>query len=938
MRPEPSPWNESSIIPKLLTTLVSVVCRAPHVVLLLALGVAGLSAHAALTHLRYRTQRTDLVSPDKDYQQRWQHYLAEFGDEDDIVVVVQGQQRDRMEHALETIAARIGEHPKLFDRLFYKVDLRSLRDRALLYLPQEQIEQIRDNLRDMGLLLELGPLSWRALNLLTLLREARQRAGQIAPDQPLSERDAQYLSQLLSISQTTANHLQDPETYRNPWSSLVEQPPEQKDLLAEPQYFFSGDGSLAFLLVRPIKEADSFTAARQSVERMRAIIAEVRPDFPRLDIGLTGLPVLETDEMVAAERDTKLASILALIGVTLLYFLVYRGIAYPLLTVSTLMIGTLWALGWTTWTVGHLNILSATFAVMLIGMGDYGVLWATRYEQERRAGHDVRAALRRTAVQVAVGNLTAAATLALAFYAAMLADFQAVAELGWIAGSGVLFCALACFTVLPALLMICDRRGDLLPGSGLRVVHDQERYLAHATQPTAAAWLPRLTARPVWVVGLTVVVVAALAVWASRVRYDHNLLNLQARDLDSVKWEMTLIEHTAGASWHALSYRPTPEETLALKSRFEKLPEVSQVVEVASLIPRDGERKIELLRDIRQRLDKLPPRGATIPHAQPNPRDLQTELACLIGQLKPLAAASPTPLLTELHDSLCVLRQQLTGMAEAPWTAPRLLQFDERLAGDLAEDLHRLRDVSNPAPITLDDLPTALRERYIGATGQFLLQVFGKDCLWEFEPLQHFTQQIHKVDPEATGKPFATVEGLTAMKSGFEWAGLYALLAIAAVLLADFRQVGTTLLALTPLALGVIMTLGIMVVCDVPLNPANMIAFPLILGVGVDNGVHVLHDFRLRQAEGHVTISKPLGWGVLIKALTSIIGFGMLMISTQRGLVSLGFILALGVACCMVTALVFLPCLLRLLAELPRSKGKVKELDVPPVRPWRPAA
>src|SRR5260370_10502003 len=132
-------------------------------------------------------------------------------------------------------------------------------------------------------------------------------------------------------------------------------------------------------------------------------------------------------------------------------------------------------MGWMTLTVGHLNILSATFAVMLIGMGDYGGLGVMRYEQARRLGFDVRSALLHTTTHVAIGNLTAATTLALAFFAAMLADFQAVAELGWIAGCGVLLCALACFTVLPALLMVLDRRGAVRCSSsvarGQRATH-----------------------------------------------------------------------------------------------------------------------------------------------------------------------------------------------------------------------------------------------------------------------------------------------------------------------------------------------------------------------------------------------------------------------------------------------------------------------------------
>src|SRR5262249_43960506 len=143
----------------------------------------------------------------------------------------------------------------------------------------------------------------------------------------------------------------------------------------------------------------------------------------------------------------------------------------------------------------------------------------------------------------------------------------------------------------------------------------------------------------------------------------------------------------------------------------------------------------------------------------------------------------------------------------------RLQQFEQWLARDLADDLHRLRDVSTPAPITVADLPESLRERYIGQSGKWLVRVFGKDCLWEYGPLLQFVNAIRTVDREATGKPFGTLEGLKAMKQGFQWAGLYALLAIFVVLLLDFRTLKHTLVALAPLAMGMVAALGIMGLC-----------------------------------------------------------------------------------------------------------------------------
>jgi hypothetical protein len=282
--------------------------------------------------------------------------------------------------------------------------------------------------------------------------------------------------------------------------------------------------------------------------------------------------------------------------------------------------------------------------------------------------------------------------------------------------------------------------------------------------------------------------------------------------------------------------------------------------------------------------------------------------------------------------------------AKEPYlAAARLAQLEGWLRRDLAEDLHRLRDVSTPAEITVADLPACLRERYIGQSGKWLLRVFGKESLWEYGPLKAFVQSIRTVDPEATGKPFGTLEGLRAMKYGFLWAGLYALAAIFLVLLLDFRTLRHTLIALAPLGMGMAAALGLMALCGVPLNPANMIALPLVLGVGADNGVHVLHDYLSRrrgaQLVGPWALNASTGRGIMVAALTTVLGFGTLMISTHRGLASLGLVLTLGVTCCMLTALVFLPAALRLLSVRGEAaEEKAPEVPLPVAAPRRVAA
>src|SRR5207247_2353341 len=166
-----------------------------------------------------------------------------------------------------------------------------------------------------------------------------------------------------------------------------------------------------------------------------------------------------------------------------------------------------------------------------------------------------------------------------------------------------------------------------------------------------------------------------------------------------------------------------------------------------------------------------------------------------------------------------------------------------------------------------------------------------------------------------------------AMRNGFLWAGIYALIAMVIVLLIDFGRVKHTLVALLPLAMGLIASLGFMALFGFKLNPANMIAFPLILGVGADNGVHVLHDFRCRDRKRRYRLSHVTGFGIMVAALTTILGFGTLMIAEHRGMASLGLILTVGVTCCMGTALVFLPALLYVMGK--REKAVVEAVTLP---------
>ena len=386
--------------------------------------------------LEFKTHRDDMISNRKWCQQNWKHYLAEFGQDDDMVVVALGGNEQNKIDALEQLATKLSEHQESFDRIFFKVDLQNLKNRSLLFLEPKEIGTIVGHLSNMAPLLEF-PFAWNLFTTKSITCEAHARIKQIEARGTVTEADTAFLAQFRSIIRAATNYLGSGDTYESPWVGLLPKSQHNTSMLSKPNYLVSEDKSVAILLARPItQEKSDFVSSMPAVKLMREILNDISALHPEVQLGLTGLPVLEADEMTASQRDSATASWVAFLSVLFLYIIVYRSWRYPVLTISTLLVGTILALGWLTLTIGHLNLLSATFAVMLIGLGDYGVLWVSAFDEYRKKGIPAEESIKNTALSVGPGILTAACTTSLAFFAAMLADFQAVSEMGWIAGSG----------------------------------------------------------------------------------------------------------------------------------------------------------------------------------------------------------------------------------------------------------------------------------------------------------------------------------------------------------------------------------------------------------------------------------------------------------------------------------------------------------------------
>ncbi|MBT4157940.1 MAG: MMPL family transporter [Planctomycetaceae bacterium] len=421
--------------------------------------------------------------------------------------------------------------------------------------------------------------------------------------------------------------------------------------------------------------------------------------------------------------------------------------------------------------------------------------------------------------------------------------------------------------------------------------------------------------------------ILALSSGIHDLEYDHNLLNLQPDGLESVEIEKKLLEECDQSVWYALSIADSREELLARKEKLAKLSTVERVDEIASLLSGDEEVKTPLITRIGERLEQLPERPPQIP------LDRLDALGESLGWAQVEAARRPGGMRAAWHLERardCLRRMRPEECYQA------IATFQQRSAGELLSRLHALSAVSDPVAPSLNDLPESLVDRFVGSSGKHLLKIYGRGDIWNFEALKNFVGDVRSVDPKATGNPLQAYEASLEMKRSYEQAALYSLIVIIAILWIDFRSLTHSLLAALPLAAGMALTLGLMGLLGIDLNPANLIGIPLILGIAVDYGVHIVHDALERP--GKYSISASTANAVLVDALTTILGFGALMVASHRGLESLGRLLTLGVTMCTLTSLVLLPAILGILrpgsAEMDEDQHDTEDAEVFALTPF----
>ena len=872
--------------------LFAFVARRPRLILGVALLLSVLSVIYTINNMQFLTGRDDLMPRNAAFQVDYRAYRAEFGDQEEIVAVIEADDAEKATRAADALYARLKSETGVFREVFYPGGLPFFRKNGLLFMPLEDIQQLRSTLTMAAPVLKDLASAPSVQTLFTSL------TNQI--DGYLAHNDPETLKSLTFMLTTLDKGFQafDGKNSGLSMDSFLKGGGDGKPSMLE------SAGKQQVITMLPIKDQTSFVASERSIKAARSALNEIlkRPDFKGVTGGLTGVPVLEYEEMATSQKDLEIATVLSLVLTVILLLFAFRGLLNVIAAMVSLIVGICLSFGFATLAVGHLNILSMVFAIMLIGLGiEYGIQVVLRYQEELKNGASGMEAIE-TGLHANIRSIImAAATVALAFATFAFTDFKGIAELGIIAAGGVVICVIATFTVLPAMLILLERfrkNGGATPIKRFQTAeHPLLRVVFGSPKAMIAATL----------------MLSLLCLYPTiRMRFDYNLMNLQAKGLQSVEYAYKLMRSKENSGYFAVVTARDKVEARLLTGRLEKLSSVDHVVSLLALVPDQQDAKLSELAALKQIMAEVKPvpyeenlRLMELPTVFEKFRDRVETLTKALeaqsaGEAKPVGA-----FLATLDGFFSTLEKEKDKNA-----AGMLREFQGGMFAELPDKLTMMKESLEAAPVSAADVPEQLRQRFVGKSGKLLLQVAAKKEIFEHQPLAEFVSQVKGVVPNATGEPVMVYESLTVLRDSYLKAFGYAFVGIAVILLINFKSVRFALIGSLPLAAGLLLMVGGMWLAGVSFNSANIIVLPLILGVGIDSAIYIINRYRQgTETPGQVAMSSA-GIGVFLNALTILFSFGALMVAHHQGVFSIGAVMSLGMVASVAVFLAFLPALL----------------------------
>jgi hopanoid biosynthesis associated RND transporter like protein HpnN len=852
------------------------------VVLFLTAGVLFYS----ISHFKINTDINGMISDTLRFRRLEKDFNQAFPQlSDTIVVVVDGDTPELAFSAKKRLAETFRSEKSLFKSVSEPGGGSFFEREGLLYLGVNDLEDFADNMAEAQPL--IGLLS-QDMSLRGLFSVIERTLEQSQVDEGGNGRIASLYDQLGKAFEAAASR----RVYRMSWQELMlgkEEAARQKR---------------QFVIIQPFLEAGSLSAGELPLNEVVRIAKELGyRDSNGVRVSVTGDVALASENLSEVRSSMGVATIASLILVALILFIGFgRNARLMTAGLVTLVIGLVWTTGFAIAFIGSLNMISITFAVLFIGLGiDYSIQFCMRYKElvdsDTEAGESIEA----TATGVGRSLLLSCVTTAIGFYAFLPTAYAGVAELGLISGTGMFISFLANLTVLPALLAVMPIEPDKTsrPDGGGAVVKIPYKY-------------PRIIVFTSLVLGI------ASALLMPKLYFDYNPLNLYDQKSEAVSAIKELFNDPEAVPWTISALVGGQQEATELAEKLRGLREVKTVITLPDFVPANQPEKLGIISDVKL---FMPPglgnakiRKLSYDQEVKAFRGLENALKNAIGQSPGKESSVLRALYRGMAKFSALLRDKATGS-----------QAFDALSGAVLSDLpplFRNLDRSLQASATkFSDLPEDLVSLYRSPGGRYRVQVFPTEDILNRDALARFVRSVRMVAPDATDAPVSIYESGMAIISSFEEATLYAFIAITLFLLIELKNVFVTVLILVPLLLVTLLTGAASVMLGIPLNFANVIVVPLMLGVGVHSGIIFVIRYQTEPPAGGNMLTTSNARAALFSSLTTMVSTGSLSFSSHRGISSIGILLTLCLGFLIFSTLVLLPALLKL------SERRIKDED-----------
>lgn len=846
-------------------------------VLFIAASVAA--GWYAVKNLKVDTDTTNMLSSDLSFQEGARKLRSEFPQiRDELSVIVRAPTLDEVDAYASLLYQRLTKRTDIITEVFSPTDESFFRENGLLFLTENELEKQLTNLTKAAGLIEKLYYDPSIDTLFKTLAENDELAER--SDLGGETLDRIYNDLAVTIENAIASG-NDPFSWRG--------------VLVDGE--LPKGGYLRIVNVTPITDFSRLKPIQPALEGMRAEIAILNQEFGgRAQALITGTLALRGEELESVTRGIGFSFLCSFFLVSMLLVLAFRSIYVSALTIVSLIVTLTLTSAYAAWAFTELNLVSVAFTVLLVGLGlDFAIHLMLHVQEYRGRGLSRRVALNSTIKEVGGAMALAAPTTSLAFFSFLPTSFDGIAQLGAVAGAGVLIAFFVSVTFLPAALEISPPPKPK-PASG--------------TVRSGFSIFDKISV-PIAIVFTVIALVATILL--PKARFDADPMSLRSQASESVRAFNMLFDSPDTYPYRLTKLVSNQEEAKAVAEKANELDVVRSTRALTDFVPDNQDSKLELIDFAAGSLAFVITGEPATSNSQPDGSGMRALRARLQDSVSEDSAYKTGR--RRLANALTIVEDR--GELEL------LNRIENQIFRFWPELARSLRDQFNADYIDFDTLPSALSNRYLSKSGKWRVDMLPADDVRDPQKLENYVDRVEKAFPDISGSAIHSQKAGEVIAQSMIQASLLAVVVISVILLIFVQNPFTVLLILFPLSLAAILTIATGVIFDIPFNYANVIVLPLLMGIGIDSGIHlVMRQQKVGKSTDVASVyATATPRAVLFSALTTVASFGSLMLSDHHGTASMGQLLSIAIMYTLISTLIVLPALFRIRERYQNKKA-----------------